>query len=157
MGTLDPGQQGIDDRQESAGDFGLKNPLFREKSDKPTDGSLKRALGNFFACYEDLLELTGDFAREWKHYKSSGWILKVFNGKKALFWLVPLEGAMRMSFALRGEERVALLDVRMDPKWLEDLREAKKYSEGYAFRFDLTTKSKYRDAKRIVRQVMKHR
>ncbi|MHC4778061.1 MAG: DUF3788 family protein [Planctomycetota bacterium] len=124
---------------------------------KPTETGLNRTLGKIFDCYQDLLGLCEDFQREWKFYKSSGWILKVFDRKKALFWLVVFEGGMRVNFALREKEREALSAVKMGATWRDDLQAAKKYPEGYAFRIEVRTKGAYRDAKRIVKEVMRHR
>jgi hypothetical protein len=132
------------------------NP-FADKSSKPTAPKVKKAMGKMAASYADLLKACEDYTQEWKHYGSGGWLLKVFDRKKALFWLVPLEEGMRLSFALRENEKKELLKIRLSKRTAEDLSAAKKYPEGYALRIDVKTKNRYREAKRIVKQIMELR
>ncbi|MHC4599463.1 MAG: DUF3788 family protein [Planctomycetota bacterium] len=130
---------------------------FSNKTKKPGGKALKEALGKAHPLYMELMDLCGDFKMEWKFYKSSGWILKVFDRKKALFWLVPLKNKVRISFALREEERKAVRKMKIVAHWLEDLKAAKKYPEGYAFRIEVGTKKASKEACRIVREVMSRR
>ena len=84
-----------------------------------------------------LLGLTGGFKKEWHYYKTSGWLLKVSDGKKALFYLIPLGGFFNVSLTLRETERETLM--RNDALLFAwgDMKNAKKYPEGYAMQFQV--------------------
>lgn len=48
--------------------FRGKSGQFREKSDVPNEGKLKRVLGRVYPIFHDLIALTSDYVQEWKHY-----------------------------------------------------------------------------------------
>ena len=66
---------------------------FKEKSHKPTEEQLNTVLGNLYTYFVDLKELTKGFKHEWNYSKTSGWIEKVADKKKALYYLIPLNDA----------------------------------------------------------------
>lgn len=123
----------------------------------PDDISLEKALGPVFRDYTDLMRLCAGWRFAWRHGKSSGWLLKVHDGRKALFWLSPLEGGFRLNFALREKERKTLLSAKLRKTWKADLQGAQKFPEGYAFRIEIVTRPQYKEARKIVSAVMEAR
>jgi hypothetical protein len=104
---------------------------------QPTEPTLESVLGGAFGRYESLLGLAPAFAREWNFSKTSGWMLKVHDGKKALFYLIPLDCGFKVSLAIRESEREALM---ADPDLAAmngALASAKKFSEGFGVQFDV--------------------
>lgn len=108
---------------------------FNEKTLKPTTESLKKALKATFKSYEALLQEASGFKQEWNFSKSSGWMQKVSDSKKALFYLIPLQGSYKISLTVREHEKERLLDDTGVKFFHATLQAAKKYPEGYAMQF----------------------
>jgi hypothetical protein len=45
--------------------------------------------------------MAGAFSQEWNFSKSSGWMLKVFDARKALFYFIPLKCGFKVSMDIR--------------------------------------------------------
>jgi hypothetical protein len=116
---------------------------FYNKTSKPTDGNLKKVLTSTFSFYNQLLKHTNAFSREWNYSKSSGWMQKVFDNKKALLYLIPLSNQFLISLTVRENEREILLNDKEIEFYKERLSQAKKYSEGYAMRLSVTDKESF--------------
>jgi hypothetical protein len=110
---------------------------FLDASIKPVELAVAAALGSTHARYRSILELADGFAEEWTFNRSSGWMLKIHDGRKALVYLIPLNDAFRMSLAIREAERDELLREADLAPVHEKLASAKKYSEGFALQFDV--------------------
>jgi len=108
---------------------------FCNKAFEPTDDNLNMVLASTFSYYNQLLEHAEGFSRKWNYSKSSGWMQKVFDRKKALFYVIPLANQFQISMAVREAEREILLTDRGLDFAKEQLRQAKKYNEGYAMRY----------------------
>jgi uncharacterized LabA/DUF88 family protein len=134
------------------------NIVFNRKENVPDDKALKRVLGQAYSLYEEILRLTGTVPREWKFYGTTyGWQLKPVQKGKALFYLVPLEKSFRVGFAVREKERDVLLKAKLPPKAKEDLRKAKKYSEGYPLRLSVTRTADLKPARLIIETLLSMR
>ena len=102
----------------------------------PDELRLRHVLGEMYGSYQEILSLTPDHQHEWKYYgKKFGWQLKVMGKAKAFLYLSPLEDSFRVGFAVRDNEREALLNSRLPLKAKQELAAAKKYPEGYPLRF----------------------
>ena len=110
---------------------------FTDAAARPTSPALESTLGRAFDRYESLLGLAATFAQEWNFSKASGWMLKVHDGKKALFYLIPLEGGFKVSMAIRESEREALMTDHDLASLNDTLASAKKYSEGFGVQFEV--------------------
>jgi hypothetical protein len=124
---------------------------------KPTAASLERALGRSFAAHHALSQLTKSFPSEWNHSKASGWMKKVHDGKKALFYLVVLDGAFRVSLTLRARERASLLEDASMSALHGALGSAKKYAEGYALRFEVMDEVTFAPLKLVLERIIELR
>jgi hypothetical protein len=108
----------------------------------PDDSELKQRLGEIYSAYKEIVTLTEGYLHEWKYYgQKYGWQFKVIRKGKALLWLTPAEGSFRVGFAVRENERQALIDSNLPAKTKEELTAAKKYAEGYPLRLSVTRKS----------------
>ena len=113
----------------------MENRPFSEKELPPNDESLKEILGKVYKFYVELDTRTHQFKRDWNYSKGSGWIQKVHDRKKALYYLIPMNDAFIISLTLREQEKMKFVSDT-DLREMRDLLEnAKKYSEGYALRF----------------------
>lgn len=128
---------------------------FNRKEAIPDDKTLKRALGQAYSPYKDVLKLTETLPREWKFYGTKyGWQLKAVQKGKALFYLIPLLGSFRMGFAVRETERDVLLKAKLPAKAQEELRKAKKYPEGYPLRFSVTTAADLKPVRSVIEALL---
>ncbi len=110
---------------------------FLEKTNRPKDDTLRLALGDTWPACERILAIAVGFQPTWNHSKSSGWMLKVADKKKALYYLIPLQGGFDVGLTVRPAERDLLLHDEAVAQLHEPLADAKKYSEGFALRFQI--------------------
>ena len=110
---------------------------FMDKNQMPEDTTLRAVLGNRFSDYQQLTGLAAAYSQVWNFSKSSGWMLKVFDRQKALFYLIPLNNAIRISLAIREKERDVLLEDKGLSALHEKISSAKKVVEGFALKFDI--------------------
>jgi hypothetical protein len=133
----------------------MNNVYFDQKENAPDESKLKKALGELYSAYKEVLEPTEAYDHEWKYYgKKIGWQLKVTRKGKALLYLTPLEGSFRIGFAVRENERDRLLNSSLSPKTKEELATAKKYPEGYPLRLEIRSKTDMRTV-RVALEVLK--
>jgi hypothetical protein len=59
----------------------------------------------------------------------------VHDGKKALYYLIPLEQSFKISLTVREQEKAAFLSDKGLRQMHNQLSKAKKYPEGYALQF----------------------
>lgn len=110
----------------------------------PNEQALERAFGANYENYRQLITLTGSFRREWNFSKTSGWMLKVFTKKKALFYLTHLEGGFKLSLTIRESEReVFLQDVEL-VALREKIASAKKFVEGFYLQFEIQNEADFK-------------
>lgn len=110
---------------------------FMDKEAKPEEKKLKQTLEYSYEYYNELMEISDSFLKDWNFSKSSGWMLKVHDKKKALFYLIPLEREFKISMAIREDERKAFLEDDKLSEIHNVIKSSKKYREGYALRFDI--------------------
>ncbi len=117
---------------------------FLDKNSKPTEQMLQSKFGETYTYYENLMNISDSFSKDWNFSKSSGWMLKVHDKKKALFYLIPLENEFKISMAIRENERKAFLD-HDEFKTIHDvINSSKKYREGYALRFNIKNEADFK-------------
>ena len=110
----------------------MNTAYFDQKEVTPDESKLKKALGELYSAYKEVLELTEAYDHEWKYYgKKFGWQLKVTSKGKALLYLTPQEKSFKIGFRVRENERDRLLNSSLPPKTKEQLATSKKYPEGY--------------------------
>jgi hypothetical protein len=110
---------------------------FLDKSNKPTGQAIQAALGLVYTCYNEVMGLTASFSQDWIFSKSSGWMLKIFDRKKALLYLIPLNDGFKISLTIREDERDAFLQDGELETMHNKISSSKKYAEGFALQFDI--------------------
>lgn len=117
---------------------------FCDPNTKPMEQALRSTLGKAYAYYQKALSLADSYSRDWAFSKSSGWMLKVYDRKKALFYLIPLKSAFKISLTLRETEREEFLGDEELKLLRDQLLSSKKYSEGYAMQFEIKGEAEYK-------------
>jgi Protein of unknown function (DUF3788) len=111
---------------------------FADGSTQPTESTLRAELGDAWTPMRSVLDLVASFRQDWNFSNGSGWMLKVHDGQKAVLYLTPLRGSFAISMAIREVEREALLaDADLADGLHEQLECARRYTEGYALKFDV--------------------
>ena len=127
---------------------------FLDETAKPAEEAIRSALGPAFACYSALLLLAPGFSAEWTFSRRGGWMLKVFDRKKALFYAIPGTGSFRASLTLREDERLAFLAdpglAVLHPR----IEAARRFAEGYALFFDITGEPEFGPLASLVRRLV---
>ena len=114
---------------------------FTDKADRPDDNSIAQVLDLSYAYYRQLLALPVGHKAVWQFSGSSGWMQKVFDSKKALFYVIPHLGSYMVSLTVREAEREdMLLDKRLTFAHAQ-LQNARKFSEGYHLLFEVKDES----------------
>ena len=75
--------------------------------------------------------------------KSGGWMLKIFDRKKAMLYLIPFNNGYKISLAIRENERENLLRDDTLVKIHNQIRLAKKFVEGFALQFEIFNDDDY--------------
>ncbi|MCP4121037.1 MAG: DUF3788 family protein [Bacteroidetes bacterium] len=104
-----------------------------EEDQNPTNENLKKVLGKLFRSYNILDGYSSEYKKEWNFYTRSGWLQKVHDGKKALYFLIPKEKSFLVNFTMREEERTEFMNQDELADVHELLANARKYPEGFAF------------------------
>ena len=131
---------------------------FADGSKQPTDSDLEAQLAGAWAPMKTVLELAGPFQRDWTFSNSSGWMLKVHDGQKALLYLIPLRGSFAVSMAIREAEREALLaDAGVGDGVHEQLGSARQSAEGFALRFDICDQDDLADTRPFLEALVRLR
>jgi hypothetical protein len=111
---------------------------FADGSNPPTEEALAAQLASAWPPMRSVMEMAGSFKRDWSFSNSGGWMLKVHDGQKALWYLTPLWGSFTVSMAVREAEREALMaDSKLGGDAREQLESARQFAEGFAIKFDI--------------------
>lgn len=116
---------------------------FLDRATPPTDETLARALGAAHASFTALTKITAGLDRGWSHGGASGWMQKIHDRRKALCYVIPLDGAFRVSLTVRPRERAPLLADPALAAIHAALSGAAKQAEGYALRFDIADRASF--------------
>ncbi len=127
---------------------------FLDKSTKPTEQTIQAALGNAHTYYEKIISLAGSYSQDWTFTKSSGWMLKLFDRKKALLYLIPLNDEFKISLTLRKDERDAFLSDDELMIMHDKISSSKKYSEGFALQFNISNKKEFQSFELFIKKLI---
>jgi len=127
---------------------------FPDQSIKPTGQAIQAALGNTYSYYEKIIGLASAYSQEWTFTKSSGWMLKIYDRKKALLYLIPLNGGFKISLAIHENEREALL--RDDELGImhDQISASKKYSEGFALQWNVANENEFQPVELFIKKLI---
>ncbi len=124
-------------------------------SDEPTEKNLKQVLGKTYRYLIAVDRIASGFEKEWKNYgRNYGWTYKISAKRKTLCWIGPKQGFFTVGMTLRERERDDLHTRRLSPCMAERIRTAKEYSEGFAIRVDVRTKTDCDEISRLLRMVI---
>jgi hypothetical protein len=135
----------------------MKRRLFADADVAPTEYLLQKQGGSAMDYYKPLMAASGDYRKLWQYSRGNGWILKVDDMRKALYYLIAFEDGVEISLTVRDHERAAFLENRECQSLRPRLEAATKYSEGYALRFEIETVAACKSVIQFLLELMKVR
>ncbi len=135
----------------------MKKRLFTDANITPTEALLRKQLGPAMDYYANILAKSGDYRKQWQFSRGNGWILKVDDMRKALFYLIPFDGGIEVSLTVRDGERASFLKSEELEELFPQLESATKYSEGYALRFGIENPAECRSVSKFLAALMQIR
>ncbi len=115
---------------------------FVGKKTKPTEADIAKALGPAKELWDRVIaELKKDCPKkEWSSYSvKAGWSLKLKKKDRTILYLAPLAGGFRVAFVLGDKAVKEARESNLPEPMLKLIVEAKKYTEGTAVRFVVTS------------------
>jgi hypothetical protein len=135
----------------------MKKRLFTDSDIEPTDYLLHKHLGKAMHFYQSILSVSGNYRRQWQFNRGNGWILKVHDTYKPLYYLIAFDEGVEVSLTVRESER----DDCLKKIELEDshrqLSSGTKYSGGYALRFEIENELACSSVSQFLAHLMKIR
>ena len=134
----------------------MKKRLFLDINVAPTDALLRKQLGTAMKFYESIIRQSGEYRKLWQHGEG-GWILRVDDMRRALYYLAPFDEGIEISLTVRDGERAAFLAREEFQSLHTQLQAATRYSGGYALRFGVESPDQSRSVALLLCALMKMR
>ena len=132
----------------------MKKRLFTDANVTPTEALLRKQLGLAMDYYVQILAKSGDYRKQWQFSRGNGWLLKVDDMRKALFYVIPFEGGIEVSLTVRDGERESFLKNEGLESLFSELEAATKYAEGYALRFEIESPAQCKSVSKFLAALM---
>jgi hypothetical protein len=81
-------------------------------------------------------------------------MLKIYDRKKALLYLIPLNDGFKISLAIRENERETFLRDNELGIMHDKISSSKKYTEGFALQFDIANKNEFQPVELFIRKLI---
>ena len=81
----------------------------------------------------------------------------MYDRRKALYYLIPLDRGFKISLTLRENERGKFMQDDGLAELRDDLASARKFSEGFALQFDIADEESFRLFELLIRKVIAER
>ena len=133
----------------------MPHSIFVERDLKPTPKTLAEALGDSHRLWlqikENLTHSFGELTEEWKYYGAkSGWLLKMLQKKRNLFFLIPLEDYFVISFVFGDKAVTQIFETDLPDVLKSTLRNARKYAEGRGLPIEVRSEKEVEQVKKLV-------
>lgn len=135
----------------------MKRRLCTDADVTPTESLLRKQLGPAMDYYRSIMGTSGDYRKLWQYSRGNGWILRVDDMRKALYYLIAFDGGIEISLTIRDEERAGFLKNKECEALYPQIQSATKYSEGYALRFEIESAAECRSVVRFLAELKKMR
>ena len=119
---------------------------FLDRKSPPSQRELPHVLGQAAPLWEELLERLAEvhapLTQSWSYSgKSHGWLLKLQRRGKTLAYLIPCEGFLVASFALREPAHAAALAQKWPAAVQKQLAGAPAFAEGRSVKLEVRRKA----------------
>ena len=107
--------------------------------------------------YTGILQTSKDYRKQWQYSRGNGWILKVDDMRKALYYLIAFDEGIEISLTVRDNERAAFLGNILFQRLHAQLERGTKYPEGYALRFEIESAAECASVAQFLAELMRMR
>lgn len=115
----------------------MAESIFGEKKELPTEAGLESALKDSKVLWDEIIALSGGIG-EWKFYtKKAGWTYPVKKGKRTLFYMMPKDGWLQLTFVYGKRAVEAAKSAGLPEQVLDDLLQSRAYVEGQSVHVDI--------------------
>ena len=135
----------------------MKRRLFIDADTPPTEALLRKQLGNAMEFYSAILQVSGDYRKQWQYSRGNGWLLKVDDMRKALYYLIAFDQGIEISLTVRDSERSEFAANPAFETLRGQLELGTKYPEGYALRFEIESAAACADVARFLMELIRLR
>ena len=135
----------------------MEKLVFIEKSIMPNDDLIIAVMKNSYSLYVEILDyfksMSTNTHTEWKYYgKKNGWLLKHFDDKRNIFFLVIYEGYFKVSFTFEDKIVSEILDSdNVSNSVKKCFENSKKYIEGTTILYEVKSKSDVDNVNQLIR------
>ena len=129
--------------------------LYEDKLIQPSDQMLSKDLEDSKVFFEKVCVFIkqeyGDLRPEWKFYnKKSGWILKLFNKKRNVLFIVPAKTFFKAVFTFGDRASELIFKSKLPESIKNRVLKAKKYAEGRTIQLEVKNKKDYENILRLI-------
>jgi hypothetical protein len=135
----------------------MKKRLFVDADTAPTEALLRKQLGKAMDFYAAILQTSGEYRKQWQYSRGNGWLLKVDDMRKAMYYLIAFDEGIEISLTVRDHERAEFLGNDAFHQLRPQLDRGTKYPEGYALRFEIETPAECASVARFLTELMRIR
>ena len=135
----------------------MEKLVFIEKSIMPNDDLIIAVMKNSYSLYVEIFYYlktkSSNIHTEWKYYgKKNGWLLKHFDDKRNIFFLVIFEEFFKVSFTF-GDKVVSeiLGSDNVSNSVKKCFENSKKYIEGTTILYEVKSKSDVDNVNQLIR------
>ena len=130
--------------------------IYDDKLIEPNDKMLSFDLENTITYFNRICEFIeieyGNLKPEWKYYnKKSGWILKLFNRKRNVLFVVPCNKYFRIAFTFGDKASDKIFNSDLPEMIKKDLFETKKYAEGRTIQIEVKNENDLNTILKLIR------
>jgi len=129
--------------------------FFADKTKKPTDRDLKKALTKNFDSWKTLASFTKESypkaIQEWKFSgEKYGWNFRISDKKRALIYLLPRDGFFKIAFVFGQKATDVILKSNISDDIKEEIKASKVYAEGRGIRIEVKKEDILSDIKKLI-------
>jgi hypothetical protein len=130
--------------------------IYDDKLIEPNDKMLSFDLKNTITYFNRICEFIeieyGNLKPEWRYYnKKSGWILKLFNRKRNVLFVVPCNKYFRIAFTFGDKASDKIYNSDLPEMIKKDLFETKKYAEGRTIQIEVKKENDLNNILKLIR------
>lgn len=119
--------------------------IFDLKSNPPNEAMLEHELGPAMDWLNQIRNYIeshyGNLSVEWKFYgQKSGWVLKVYQKKRNILFVVPLHETFKVAFTFGDKAIQLIMDGDLPNHIKQELTNAPKHVEGTTIQLHITSK-----------------
>ena len=133
----------------------MYQPIFTDKENSPTESQLKTALGETFSFWQKIKMVVfkkyPDGVELWSFSgKKYGWVYRIKDKKRAILYLIPLEGYFKVAFVFGQKATDSIMASDISDKIKLAFKEARVYAEGRGIRIDIKDEHLMKDINLLI-------